>query len=191
MCMNSADDFFGGYDHGARAGFVHVADHHVSVGKKMWTWGNEEFGRAWCRNLTDDGSVYIELMAGVFTDNQPDFSFLAPGETKVFSQYWYPINEIGPVQQATTDAALRVAQTADGIQVGVATPPAERWGVAAVVPTWSSEVMIDVAPGRPAIVDVAVPALEREDLEVVVRDQTKDLVTWRRRTPTEGKRPGQ
>ena len=25
---------------------------------------------------------YIELMAGVYTDNQPDFSFLAPGETK-------------------------------------------------------------------------------------------------------------
>ena len=29
-------------------------------------------------------------MAGVFTDNQPDFSFLAPGETKTFSQFWYP-----------------------------------------------------------------------------------------------------
>ena len=190
MCMNSADDFFGGYDHGARAGFVHVADHQVSVGKKMWTWGNEEFGRAWCRNLTDDGSVYIELMAGVFTDNQPDFSFLAPGETKVFSQYWYPINEIGPVQQATTDGALRVAQTADGIQVGVASTT-ERWGVALLLrsPSWSSEVMIDVAPGRPAIVDVAVPAREREDLEVVVRDQTKDLVTWRRRTPTEASAP--
>ena len=129
-------------------------------------------------------------MAGVFTDNQPDFSFLAPGETKVFSQYWYPINEIGPVQQATTDGALRVAQTADGIQVGVASTT-ERRGVVLLLrsPSWSSEVMIDVAPGRPAIVDVAVPAREREDLEVVVRDQTKDLVTWRRRTPTEVSAP--
>ena len=32
-------------------------------------------------------------MAGVYTDNQPDFSFLAPGENKAFSQFWYPITE--------------------------------------------------------------------------------------------------
>ena len=35
-------------------------------------------------------------MAGVFTDNQPDFSFLAPYETRTFSQWWYPIRAIGP-----------------------------------------------------------------------------------------------
>ena len=45
-------------------------------------------------------------MAGVYTDNQPDFSFLAPWETKTFSQYWYPIREIGPAQMANRDAAL-------------------------------------------------------------------------------------
>ena len=47
-------------------------------------------------------------MAGVYTDNQPDFSYLAPGETKTFSQYWYPIREIGPAHQASTDAAVRL-----------------------------------------------------------------------------------
>ena len=25
------------------------------AGKKQWTWGNDAFGRAWNRNLTDDG----------------------------------------------------------------------------------------------------------------------------------------
>jgi tetratricopeptide (TPR) repeat protein len=50
-------------------------------------------------------------MAGVFTDNQPDFSFLAPYETKTFSQFWWPIQDIGLVQQATTRAAL--AMTVD------------------------------------------------------------------------------
>jgi hypothetical protein len=29
-------------------------------------------------------------MAGVYTDNQPDFSFLQPGESKTWSQFWYP-----------------------------------------------------------------------------------------------------
>ena len=86
MVTKSFFDFFGGYDHGAQAGIVHVADHHVSPGKKLWTWSNSEFGYAWDRELTDQDGPYIELMAGVFTDNQPDFSFLQPYETKTFSQ---------------------------------------------------------------------------------------------------------
>ncbi len=111
MCMGTDENFFGGYDHAAMAGLVHIANHHISPGKKQWTWGNHSFGYAWDRNLTDadsDGEFapYIELMAGVYTDNQPDFSWLQPGETKSWSQYWYPIRETGPVQQANLDAAV-------------------------------------------------------------------------------------
>ena len=108
MIVNSQGDFFGGYDHAAQAGVVHVANHHVAPGKKQWTWGNHEFGYAWDRSLTDDDGPYIELMAGVYTDNQPDFSYLAPGETKTFSQFWYPIREIGVPDAANLHAALRV-----------------------------------------------------------------------------------
>ncbi|RRA48476.1 DUF5107 domain-containing protein [Acidipila sp. EB88] len=108
MITGTAFDFFGGYDHAAHAGFVHVADHHVAPGKKQWTWGNHEFGYAWDRSLTDHGGPYIELMAGVYTDNQPDFSYLAPGETKVFSQFWYPLAGLGIPQAASLDAALHV-----------------------------------------------------------------------------------
>ncbi len=108
MVVGSRGDFSGGYDHGRAAGLVHVANHHISPGKKQWTWGNHEFGYSWERNLTDGDGPYIELMAGVYTDNQPDFSFLAPGETKTFSQFWYPIREIGVPDLATADAALRV-----------------------------------------------------------------------------------
>jgi tetratricopeptide (TPR) repeat protein len=111
MCMGSQEDFFGGYDHAAQAGIVHIANHHISPGKKQWTWGNQEFGYAWDRNLTDkddqgEFSPYIEIMAGVYTDNQPDFSFLQPGETKSWSQYWYPIQKMGPAQHANLDAAI-------------------------------------------------------------------------------------
>ena len=104
MCLETKGDFFGGYDHKAGAGVVHVANHHIAPGKKQWTWGNHAFGYAWDRNLTEPDErayrPYIELMAGAYTDNQPDFSFLAPGETKEFRQYWYPIRAIGTVQQA-------------------------------------------------------------------------------------------
>jgi tetratricopeptide (TPR) repeat protein len=114
MAVGSKEDFFGGYDHRAQAGVVHIANHHISPGKKQWTWGNQEFGRAWDRSLTapdKDGSYppYIELMSGVYTDNQPDFSFLMPGETKTWSQFWYPIQKIGVAHHANLDAAISLA----------------------------------------------------------------------------------
>jgi len=108
MIANSKGDFAGGYDHTADAGVVYVANHHIAPGKKQWTWGNHEFGYAWDRSLTDADGPYVELMAGVYTDNQPDFSFLAPGETKTFSQYWYPIREIGIPDLANRNAAVRM-----------------------------------------------------------------------------------
>jgi tetratricopeptide (TPR) repeat protein len=117
MIANSRQAFFGGYDHVAGAGMVHVANHHISPGKKQWTWGNHEFGYAWDRSLTDSDGPYVELMAGVYTDNQPDFSFLAPGETKSFSQYWYPIREIGVPDAANLHGAMRIVRDRDEVQV--------------------------------------------------------------------------
>ena len=113
MIVGSRGDFFGGYDHRRRAGTVAYANHHIAPGKKQWTWGNHEFGYAWDRSLTDNDGPYVELMSGVYTDNQPDFSFLAPGETKTFSQYWYPIGDIGVPDLANLHAALRVESSDD------------------------------------------------------------------------------
>lgn len=110
MVANSLGDFSGGYDHTRGEGIVAIADHHTQPGKKQWTWGNHEFGYAWDRSLTDSDGPYIELMVGAYTDNQPDFSFLAPAETKTFSQYWYPISEIGVPDIANLHIALRLEQ---------------------------------------------------------------------------------
>lgn len=114
MCLGTKQDFVGGYDGFREAGLMHVADHHIAPGKKQWTWGNQEFGYAWDRNLTDSDGPYIELMAGVYTDNQPDFSYLGPGETKVFSQFWYPYQGIGPALAANVDAALSLTSSGVG-----------------------------------------------------------------------------
>jgi tetratricopeptide (TPR) repeat protein len=119
MVAGIEQNFFGGYDHAAHAGVVHVANHHISPGKKQWTWGNHEFGYAWDRNLTDNDGPYIELMAGVYTDNQPDFSFLAPWETKTFVQHWFPLHSIGVPQAANTDAALSLRRTVGAVEFGL------------------------------------------------------------------------
>ena len=119
MVTQSKYDFCGGYDHQREAGLVHTSNHFIAPGKKLWTWGNAEFGYAWDRNLTDEDGPYVELMAGAFTDNQPDFSWLQPYETKTFSQYWYPIQKIGPAKNANTEAAVNLEVSVDGIDVGV------------------------------------------------------------------------
>ncbi|KAB8290337.1 DUF5107 domain-containing protein [Bifidobacterium avesanii] len=108
MAAHSEYDFVGGYDFGVGAGILHVADHHVSPGKKQWTWGNGDFGRAWDRNLTDANGPYVELMTGVFTDNQPDFTWLKPYEGKTFTQYFMPYKGVGLVKNATVDAAVNL-----------------------------------------------------------------------------------
>lgn len=106
MAAKSDYDFVGGYDDKLEAGILHVADHHVSPGKKQWTWGCGDFGKAWDRNLTDSDGPYVELMTGCFTDNQPDFTWLAPLEEKQFTQYFMPYKKLGTVHNATKDLAM-------------------------------------------------------------------------------------
>ncbi|HOR56729.1 MAG TPA: DUF5107 domain-containing protein, partial [Flexilinea sp.] len=106
MAYRSDYDFVGCYDHQREAGILHIADHHISPGKKQWTWGCGDFGKAWERNLTDHNGAYIELMAGVYTDNQPDFTWLKPFEEKRFTQYFLPYKKVGQVKNATKDVLL-------------------------------------------------------------------------------------
>ncbi len=108
MAIASRYNFIGGYEHDTRAGLLHVADHHISPGKKQWTWGHGEFGAAWDRNLTDEDGPYIELMTGVYTDNQPDFAWLQPYEEKSFVQYFMPYQEVGMVKNATKEAVVNI-----------------------------------------------------------------------------------
>ncbi len=114
MAAHSDFDFVGNYDEGVEAGLLHVADHHISPGKKQWTWGNGDFGRTWDRNLTDSDGPYIELMTGVFCDNQPDFTWLAPHEEKTFVQYFMPYKGVGRVGNATRDALVGLSEAGDG-----------------------------------------------------------------------------
>lgn len=109
MAIQSKFDFVGGYEEHIDAGLLHVADHHVSPGKKQWTWGCGDFGQAWDRNLTDEDGPYIELMTGVYTDNQPDFTWLQPNEEKSWVQYFMPYNDVGYVKNANKDAVVNVS----------------------------------------------------------------------------------
>lgn len=119
MAYHSDFDFVGDYDHRAQAGMLHVADHHIVPGKKQWTWGNGDFGQAWDRQLTDEDGPYIELMCGAYTDNQPDFSWIMPGEEKTFTQVFMPYKQIGPARNASTEAVVNLEIEGGQARLGV------------------------------------------------------------------------
>lgn len=171
MVTESKYDFFGGYDHARQAGLVHTSDHHIAPGKKLWTWGNAEFGYAWDRNLTDEDGPYVELMAGAYTDNQPDFAWLQPYETKTFSQYWYPIQQIGPAKNANTEAAVNLELNAGHAQVGISVTSRRK---VRVVLACNGSLIVDeeasVAPGRPFTKIVESDTARPEKFKLMVRD---------------------
>lgn len=121
MAITSKYNFVGGYENNAQGGLLHVANHHISPGKKQWTWGNGDFGQAWDRNLTDSDGPYIELMCGVYTDNQPDFSWLMPYEEKSFSQYFMPYRDLGVVKNASKDVMLNLTKQNEEIKLQIYT----------------------------------------------------------------------
>ncbi|MDF2927237.1 MAG: hypothetical protein K0R57_6151 [Paenibacillaceae bacterium] len=102
-------DFFGGYDHDRQCGVVHVANHHISPGKKLFTWAYNQLSQSWEKALTDTDGEYAELMAGCYSDNQPDFAWLEPQETKSFSQYWYPIGSLDTPCFANVNGAISIS----------------------------------------------------------------------------------
>ncbi len=180
MVTESKYDFCGGYDHARRAGVVHTSNHHVAPGKKMWTWGNAEFGYAWDRNLTDEDGPYVELMAGAYTDNQPDFSWLQPYETRTFSQYWYPIREIGPAKNANTEAALNLEFHEGRIFTGVCvtSPRAVRVLLTRNGATLFDE-SVELAPGKPFTRTVTAPAENPVQFRLAVFDPDgSELLAW-------------
>ena len=216
MCMGSQEDFFGGYDHAAQAGIVHIANHHISPGKKQWTWGNHDFGYAWDRNLTDavvaqasrlcdsgqptagrlTGETpvplfppHIEIMSGVYTDNQPDFSFLQPGETKTWSQFWYPIQKIGAAQHVNLDAAISLRVLDCGAKRG-ATPLS--FGLSVTKELTRAKILLavggkklfsttrDLAPGKPFVKEIKLPrGVAETDLLLRVTDSSgNEIVSY-------------
>jgi tetratricopeptide (TPR) repeat protein len=180
MVTESKYDFSGGYDHARKAGIVHTSNHLVAPGKKLWTWGNAEFGYAWERNLTDEDGPYVELMAGAYTDNQPDFSWLQPYETRTFSQYWYPIQQIGPVKNANTEVAVNLEFDAASVRSGVCVTSRR---VVRVVLTRDGQPIIEeeleLTPGTPFTREVNADGARPEEYRLSVLDADgKELIAY-------------
>ena len=179
------EGFLAGYDHAKHVGTIHVGNHHIVAGAKLWEWGPGEVGRMWdTRVLTDGDGPYAELMVGAYSDNQPDYSWIKPYEVKECKQYWYPLREIQGVKSANLSAALNLQMKSDRkAMLGVNTT--ERHEDARVVLKAKQEPILEkvvtISPVHPFSCEIIVPADAQEtDLEAAVYTKTgQELIAYK------------
>lgn len=180
FAWNNPEDFMGGYDHGRNAGLVEIGNHNIFSGAKLWEWGPNNIWDT--KVLTDSDGPYAELMVGAFSDNQPDYSWIKPGEVKRFRQYWYPVRDIGGFKNATLDAAVNL-DIKDG-KAALGFHATSVFSKAAVLLTAKGkpvlEKTIDIAPDKPFVETVAVDAaIQPTDLRATLKSaEGKTLVEY-------------
>ncbi len=185
FAWNLQEDFMGGYDHGRDAGVVHVGNHHVVCGAKLWEWGTGSVGRAWDKILTDEDGPYAELMVGAFSDNQPDYSWIKPHEVKTFKHYWYPVRQIGGFTNANLEGAVNL-QLRDNHTAFVGFQTTTRRAGARATLSLGDTILlqetIDIGPDSPFTREVSVPAgtQETELHAALVAADGSELVSYRK-----------
>ena len=188
-------EFFGGYDHQRDAGVAHVADAGISGGKKYFTWGNGPFGHQWQKNLydRDEEGEYLELMAGVFTDNQPDFSWIMPYETRSFSQFWLPVQKLGGIKNANLGGAVNLEVEGEMAQVGINVTGVVELACIRLSASGASlyEVKKTLCPGEPVVWKLPLPeGIKESDLLLQVLDQAgMEIIRYQPEAPWDGKLP--
>src|SRR4051794_743735 len=111
------EGFMGVWHPATRTGTVHFAEYEDVPAKKIWSWGVDEEGLDWRKALSDDGSAYVEIQAGLFR-NQETYAFLAPRQSIHFSEYWMPVRELGGISRANLSGVLSLARHGDALVVG-------------------------------------------------------------------------
>lgn len=183
FAFDAEEDFLGGYDHGKKAGVAFVGDHNVVPGKKLWTWGTGSEGKTWERILTDTDGPYLELMIGAWSDNQPDYSWIEPGEGRTVIQYWYPLRGLGGLKNANKDAACNLEIKGDN-RVRIAfNATAKHKGAKGVLRTKGQvlfEDVFDIGPSLPYEREIDLAAVaEGTDLTLALFDsEGRELVRY-------------
>lgn len=177
-------NFVAGYDHGQHAGTIIVGNPHIMVGRKFWEWGPGSSGSMWDRNLTDTSGPYVELMAGEYSNNQPDYSWNNPFMVKTATLHFFPLRNMPGVKKANANAALNLEKNSSG-GVRVAVNVTGEYPDARVLLLDGNTTILEehtfLDPGHPFSRDVALPSgTDLYDLELlVVTGRGEKLITYR------------
>jgi len=109
-------DFFGAYWHKDHFGMGRYAAHDEKAGKKIWIWGLSQQGMIWDKLLTDTDGQYVEVQSGRLFNQAAEASTntpfkhlgFAPASSDTWTEYWFPVMNIGGFVQANPFGALNV-----------------------------------------------------------------------------------
>ena len=188
---DAKDGFIGGYDYGQNAGTVHVGDPNINKTSKLWQFGPGLQGQNARRKLTDDGKAYVELMTGTFSNNQPDYSWIAPHSVKDAKNYWYPLRDLEVVKNSNIDASLTL-QMRNPKTAFYGFNTTRAYKNAKVILKYNNEIVaentIDIDPAHPFTSTYkSRKALDEYQLQVSLMDSDgKELIAY---TPYKPKNP--
>jgi tetratricopeptide (TPR) repeat protein len=172
FAYNYEDDFVGGYDHGKEAGILCFSNHNIAPGKKFWTWSTGPRGQLWDKALTETDGPELEIMIGGYSDNQPDYSWLQPYESKYLKQYWYPIRGIGSVKNANLDAAVNLEFPGNNkAKIGFNTT-SSRKNAKVIVELKGEKIIeqeVDIDPSHPFVKEISIPGnTQKRDIRLTL-----------------------
>ena len=108
--------YYGAYWHDQNFGSIHHSDYDAKVGQKIFLWSLARDGEIWKDLLTDNSGQYVELQSGRMYNQPVGSSSYTPfkieafpaGRTDSWSEYWYPVENIGGIVEANSIGALNV-----------------------------------------------------------------------------------
>jgi uncharacterized repeat protein (TIGR01451 family) len=167
---DAAADFVGVYSVDADEGVARVFPSHIARGAKGFApgWAHPIDWHLW----TDDGSGGVELHGGV-APTFWDTAVLSASSTLSWTEYWYPVGDIGTISVATEDAALGLRRVSNRLEVGA--HPTQAWpmgetslhvwerNTCAELATWS---MPMVSPNTPFMASIPAGSLTPDDITV-------------------------
>lgn len=131
------------------------------------------------------------MMTGVYTDNQPDFTWLKPFEEKTFKQYFMPYKTVGQVKNATTEAILQLS--CDGKSAKVIVYATSVYENARIVLTSAGQKVLEetvkISPVDIFETEICLNGIKEEELHLAVYAQEDILVEYQPEAPEIPKLP--
>ncbi|GHV33445.1 hypothetical protein FACS1894177_09830 [Bacteroidia bacterium] len=133
--------------------------------------------------MTDEDGPYIELMTGVYTDNQPDFSWIQPYEEKSWTQYFMPYAKVGYVKNANKEAVVNMETNGDKTDIIIYTTAVYK-NLRLTLQDNSEKILLDkivnVSPENPYRTTVHTGECKPEDLQFnLYTEQNTLLISYK------------
>ncbi|MCZ2073785.1 MAG: DUF5107 domain-containing protein [Bryobacterales bacterium] len=166
------DNFQGAYHHDHDYGVFRYADRRVVQGMKMWTFGYGPNAKSYEMGYTDTAGPYVEVQSGRHVWDG-HYEWVYPHKTESWSEWWVPVSGIGGLTTLSRDVALNLKADAGA--------PA-RLALTATRPLPGARIMVkadagvildataDLAPGKPYVKDLGLPASGATGLVVTVTE---------------------